>query len=114
MQRAQLLFREFSELKKMYNHVMNFRNIYKNKSRKTAELQFAHWIEKTKKLKIEEFKSTAKSINYHLNNILNFLDNRSTKVNSESFNAKIKLFRANLRGVTDAKFFLLRLKNIFA
>jgi transposase len=114
IQRAQLLFREFPELKKMYNHVMNFRNIYENKSRITAELQFAHWIEKTKKLKIEEFNSTAKSISYHLNNILNFFDNRSTNANAESFNAKIKLFRANLRGVTHAKFFSFRLKNLFA
>jgi hypothetical protein len=32
----------------------------------------------------------------------------------ESFNAKIKLFRANLRGVADTKFFLFRLANVFA
>lgn len=61
------------------------------------------WVEKTKILKIEEFNSTAKSISYHLDNILNFFDNRST--NAESFNAKIKLFRANLRGLTDTKSF---------
>jgi len=30
-QRAELLFREFPELKSMYHHVMNFRNIYENK-----------------------------------------------------------------------------------
>jgi len=113
-QRAELLFKEFPELKRMYNHVMSFRNIYENKSKQTAELQFIDWIEKTKKLKIDEFNSTAKSISYHLDNILNFFDNRSTNANAESFNAKIKLFRANLRGVTDTKFFLFRLKNLFA
>ena len=93
---------------------MNFRNIYENKSKITAKLQFTDWVEKTKKLKIEELNSTAKSISYHLDNILNFFDNRSTNANAESFNAKIKLFRANLRGVTDTKFFLFRLKNLFA
>lgn len=113
-QRAELLFRAFPELKKMYNHVMNFRNIYENKSKITAKLQLTDWVEKTKKLKIEEFNSTAKSISYHLDNILNFFDNRSTNANAESFNAKIKIFRANLRGVTDTKFFLFRLKNLFA
>lgn len=113
-QRAELLFREFPELKSMYHHVMNFRNIYENKSKEKAKMQFIQWIEKTKKIKIEEFNSTAKSINYNLENILNFFDNRSTNASAESFNAKIKLFRANLRGVTDTKFFLFRLKNLFA
>ena len=113
-ERAELLFREFPELKRMYRHVMNFRNIYENKSKETARLHFTDWIEETKTLKIEEFNSTAKSISYHLENILSFFDNRNTNANAESFNAKIKLFRANLRGVTDTKFFLFRLKNLFA
>jgi hypothetical protein len=46
--------------------------------------------------------------------ILNYFVNRNTNANAESFNAKIKLFRANLRGVTDTKFFLLRLEKLFA
>ncbi len=40
---------------------------------------------------------------------VNFFKNRNTNANAESFNAKIKLFRANLRGVTDTEFFLFRL-----
>ncbi|MCL2738112.1 MAG: transposase, partial [Bacteroidales bacterium] len=32
----------------------------------------------------------------------------------ESFNAKIKSFRASLRGVSDMKFFLFRLSKIYA
>ena len=32
----------------------------------------------------------------------------------ESFNAKIKAFRAQLRGVRDVTFFLFRLANIYA
>jgi hypothetical protein len=46
-----------------------------------------------------------------INTILNFFQYRNTNANAESFNAKIKLFRANLRGVTDIDFFLFRLKN---
>jgi len=49
-----------------------------------------------------------------MENILNFFDNRSTNANAESFNSKIKLFRANLRGVTDVKFFLFRLVKLFS
>ncbi|NPD44860.1 DDE transposase, partial [Lentimicrobium sp. S6] len=33
---------------------------------------------------------------------------------AESFNAKIKLFRSNLRGVTDVSFFLFRLSKLFS
>lgn len=112
--RASILFQNFPEIKKMYNHVMKFRNIYENTSKELAKVQFNEWVVKTKKLKIEEFNSTANSIIYHLDNILNFFDNRNTNANAESFNAKIKLFRANLRGVTDPTFFLFRLMNLFA
>ncbi|MFC2448169.1 MAG: DDE transposase, partial [Prevotella denticola] len=40
--------------------------------------------------------------------------NRSTNAAAESFNAKIKLFRANLRGVVDKSFFLFRLAKLYA
>ena len=45
---------------------------------------------------------------------LNFYNNRSSNAMAESFNAKIKLFRANLRGVADKKFFLFRIANLYA
>jgi hypothetical protein len=44
----------------------------------------------------------------------NFFDNRSTNASAESFNAKIKSFRATLRGVNNIPYFLFRLKNIYA
>jgi len=113
-ERAMILFREYPELKRAYNHVMQFRNIYENKLKSKAEIEFKQWIAETNKLEIKEFNSTAKSISYHLDNILNFFDNRNTNANAESFNSKIKLFRANLRGVTDTSFFLYRLQNLFA
>jgi len=53
-------------------------------------------------------------LEYHLEKILNFFTNNSTNANAESFNFKIKEFRANLRGVTDVKFFLFRLEKLFA
>jgi len=113
-ERSVLLFREFPVLKKAYNHVMCFRNIYENQSKEKARQQFEDWIIKSESLGINEFNSSANSIKYHLDNILNFFNNRNTNANAESFNAKIKLFRANQRGVVDTKFFLFRLQNIFA
>ena len=63
---------------------------------------------------IEEFNTTVNSLEYHLDNILNYFNNKSTNANAESFNAKIKGFRANLRGVSDVKFFLFRIEKLFA
>ncbi|WP_418573975.1 transposase, partial [Phocaeicola sp.] len=46
--------------------------------------------------------------------IINFFEKRSTNAASESFNAKIKSFRSQFRGVKDKAFFLFRLAKIFA
>ncbi|CAA7393999.1 hypothetical protein CHRY9393_03612 [Chryseobacterium fistulae] len=40
----------------------------------------------------------------HYRDILNYFDNRSTNASAESFNAKIKNFRLQLRGVKDRAF----------
>ncbi|MBP7510823.1 MAG: transposase, partial [Bacteroidia bacterium] len=39
---------------------------------------------------------------------------RSTNASAESFNAKIKAFRSQYRGVRDVNFFLFRLSKLFA
>ncbi|WP_417764995.1 transposase [Sphingobacterium composti] len=44
----------------------------------------------------------------------NYFDNRSTNASAESFNAKIKAFRSQFRGVRDINFFLFRLTKLFA
>jgi transposase len=113
-QRATILFDRYPTLKTAYNHVLEFRNIYELISKAQAEQRFMQWIDKTFRLKIKEFNTVANTVNYNLENILNFFINRNTNANAESFNSKIKLFRANLRGVVDTKFFLFRLKNLFA
>lgn len=113
-QRATILFEEYPQLKSIYTLTLCFRNIYKNLNRNAALILFKEWKEQVIQLKIDQFNSVVYSINYHLDNIMNFFDNRSTNANAESFNSKIKGFRANLRGVTDVKFFLFRLEKLFA
>ena len=71
-------------------------------------------LDTEKSAKIKEFNTVINSIEHHLDNILNFFNNRNTNANAESFKSKIKNFRANLRGVTDVKFFLFRLQKLFA
>ena len=62
----------------------------------------------------ESFKTIAETTQANYDQILNFFNNRSTNASAESFNAKIKSFRAQLRGVSDVKYFLFRLTNIYA
>ena len=112
--RAALLFEKYPTIKQAYDLSISFRNIYENKSKEKASLQFMEWKKRVDSFKIEEFNTVVNSLEYHLDNILNFFDNRSTNANAESFNSKIKGFRANLRGVTDVKFFLFRLEKLFA
>lgn len=114
LRRAEILFEKYPILKSAYNLTLQFRAIYKNTSKTLAKKQFYDWKENVIKLKIDEFNTVVHSIEYHLENILNFFTNRSTNANAESFNSKIKGFRANLRGVTDVKFFLFRLEKLFA
>ena len=112
--RAAILFAKYPTLQAAYELTLCFRNIYKNTDKATALTQFNRWKEKVAATKIEEFNTVVNSLEYHLENILNFFNHRSTNAYAESFNSKIKGFRANLRGVTDVKFFLLRLEKLFA
>jgi len=112
--RAKLLFEKYPEIKTAYHLTLSFRAIYKQTSKQIASHQFQVWREAVEKAKIEEFNSVANSLDYHLDDIFNFFDNRNTNANAESFNSKIKSFRANIRGVTDVKFFLFRLEKLFA
>ncbi len=112
--RASILFKEFPEIEKAYWHVVRFRNIYTITNKSTAKKLFRQWIWHTNTLNIKEFFSVANTLNSHFDSIVNFFDNRSTNAAAESFNSKIKLFRANQRGVVDNKFFLFRIMKLFA
>jgi transposase len=113
-QRAELLFKQYPTLKTAYYQTLEFRNIYVNTQKTVAKIAFEKWIEKIQTQEIKEFYTVANTVKYNLENILNFFNNRNTNANAESFNSKIKLFRANLRGVADTKFFLFRLQKLFA
>lgn len=113
-QRADILFARYPDIKKAYHLTLTFRAIYENTDLLTAKEKFMKWLDNVRKEKIEEFYTVANTVQYNLHNILNFFINRNTNANAESFNSKIKLFRANQRGVVDHKFFLFRLHKLFA
>jgi transposase len=113
-QRADILFKEYPILERAYNHCLQFRNMYEATNKTEAIKRLKEWQEVNKKLNLKKFNIAANSIDYNRQNILNFFANRSTNASAESFNSKIKLFRANLRGVSDTTFFLFRLAKLFA
>lgn len=113
-ERATILFDKYPELETAYDEVLAFRNIYEDQNIDKARLKFEAWIKKVQDKEMTAFYTVANTVNNNLENILNFFRNRHTNANAESFNSKIKLFRANQRGVTDTKFFLFRLHKLFA
>lgn len=114
-QRAEILFREFPEIKKAYELSMMFRNCYETShSIPEAKERFEKWYEKVEEKQIESFLVVADSIRLHEATILNYFINRSTNASAESFNAKLKGFRSLVRGVTDKSFFLFRVAKLFS
>jgi len=73
----------------------------------------AKWYNKVEEAVMHSFDVIAATFYERYEEILNFYINRSSNAMAESFNAKIKLFRANLRGVVDKKFFLFRIANLY-
>lgn len=113
-QRGEILFREYPEIEKAYELAMMFRNCYETSySISEAKEKFEKWYEKVEEKQIESFLIVADSIHLHETTILNYFINRSTNASAESFNAKLKGFRALVRGVRDKKFFLFRVSKLF-
>ncbi|MCD8310803.1 MAG: transposase, partial [Prevotellaceae bacterium] len=114
-QRARILFREYPKLEKAYGLSHSLRMTFaKNTVKDAARLGMARWYDKVEKAGFHSFNVIAATFYEHYDEILNFYNKRSSNAAAEAFNAKIKQFRAALRGVVDEKFFLFRLANIYA
>jgi transposase len=114
-QRATVLFEKYPDIEKAYKLCQNLSWIFNNTKDKTSALiRLAKWDEKVRQADFKSFRTIARTMSIHYQNILNYFDNRSTNASAESFNAKIKAFRAQFRGVRNVEFFLFRLTNIFA
>ena len=113
--RAKLLFELYPDLKKAYSLTHSLRMIFsKNSVKDAARLSLARWYNQAAESEFKSFNTITAAVYEHYEEILNFFINRSTNASAESFNAKIKAFRASLRGVLDMNFFLFRLATIYA
>ena len=63
------------------------------------------WYNKVDDSGFKSFNVIAATLYEHYDEVPNFFVNRTANAFAESFNAKIKAFRAALRGVTDIRFF---------
>lgn len=114
-ERAVLLFARYPDLKTAYELSQSLSHIFENTPDKLYGLaRLAKWHEKVRQAGFKTFNTVAKSIENHYQTILNYFDNRSTNASAESFNAKIKAFRSQFRGVRNVEFFLYRLTQLYA
>lgn len=114
-QRAVILFKEYPDIQRAYGLCHSLRMIFsKNTVKDAARLAMARWYNKVEEARLHSFNVIAATFYEHYDEIINFYNNRSSNAIAESFNAKIKLFRANLRGVADKKFFLFRIAKLYA
>jgi len=114
-QRAKLLFELYPDIDKAYSLAQDLRNVFEYTTDKIYGLsRLAKWHEKVNQAEFKSFNTISKSIHNHYQTIVNYFDNRSTNASAESFNAKIKAFRSQFRGVRNIEFFLFRLTNIYA
>jgi transposase len=114
-ERADILFSRYPLLYKAYDLSIRLGKIFTIcQSKQQAFKRLAIWYNDVEDSGIDAFKTVARSVQAHYESILNFFNNRSTNASAESFNAKIKAFRATSRGVRDTTFFLFRLAKIYA
>ncbi|MFT5252593.1 MAG: transposase [Flavobacteriales bacterium] len=115
LQRAQLLFELYPNIQRAYNLKQDLRNIFESKTDKILGFaRLAKWHDKVSQSEFKSFNTISRTIINHYQNILNYFNNRNTNDSAEYFNAKIKAFRSQFRGVRDIEFFPFRLTNIYA
>lgn len=113
--RAAILFREFPELEKAYKLSLDLTDIFNTDSTPDqARLNLARWYNDVEKLLGKEFNKVLETFENHYQTIVNYFERRLTNASAESFNAKIKAFRTQFRGVGDIKFFMFRLATLYS
>ena len=113
--RAAILFRMFPKLEKAYNIYLELVDIFNRKSTPgEARLNLARWYNKVEAFGDEGFSKVIETFENHNATIVNYFEDRLTNASAESFNAKIKAFRTQFRGVGDIRFFMYRLATLYS
>lgn len=114
-ERAAILFRMFPRLEQAYNIYLNLVDIFNKKSKPdAARLNLARWYNNVDAFGDDGFSKVIETFENHNATIINYFEGRLTNASAESFNAKIKAFRTQFRGVGDIKFFMYRLATLYS
>lgn len=114
-ERAEVLFERFPKLKEAYGLSMKLTEMFNRKSTPAqARLNLARWYNEVEAFGENEFARVLETFENHNDTIINYFEERLTNASAESFNAKVKAFRAQFRGVGDIKFFMFRLATQYA
>ena len=114
-ERAAILFRMFPKLEEAYNIYLELVDIFNKKSKPAeARLNLARWYNKVEAFGDDGFSKVIETFENHNATIINYFQDRLTNASAESFNAKIKAFRTQFRGVGDIKFFMYRLATLYS
>ena len=114
-ERSRILFSQYPDIKVAFDLVQGLRHIFNTTTTiQAAYTKLAHWYEDVENTGFRAFNTIANTISLNYRSILNYFINKSTNASVESFNAKIKAFRAQFRGVRNTEFFLFRLTQLFA
>ena len=113
--RAEILFARFPDLEKAYGLFLKLVEIFNKKDvPAVARLNLARWYNDVEAFGNNEFNKVLETFENHNTTIVNYFERRLTNASAESFNAKIKAFRTQFRGVGDIKFFMFRLASLYA
>lgn len=114
-ERAAILFCMFPKLEEAYNIYLELVDIFNKKSKPAeARLNLARWYNKVEAFGDDGFSKVVETFENHNATIVNYFQDRLTNASAESFNAKIKAFRTQFRGVGDIKFFMYRLATLYS
>lgn len=114
-ERAAILFRMFPRLEQAYNIYLDLVDIFNKVSKPAgARLNLAKWYNRVEEFGDENFSKVIDTFENHNQTIINYFESRLTNASAESFNAKIKAFRTQFRGVGDIRFFMFRLATLYS
>lgn len=114
-ERWRLIKEHYPQIAEAYSLAHSLRVCYNMDSSDMGKVMGAmyDWYDKAITSSFEGFKAVAETIDNHMWEILYYFQSRSTNAFAESFNAVVKRFRSELRGVADIPFFIFRLSKIF-
>lgn len=114
-ERAEILFDQYpGSAGSLFSVTFLTDDFLKEYSQGCRQIVSGKWYDRADRSGFKSFQAIISTLTEHHDGVLNFFVNRSTNAFAECFNAKIKQFRALLRGVIDIPFFLFRLTKIYA